>query len=263
MSDLKKKNQYNKIMRKILVLQHVAHEILGTLNPLLKAAGFRIKYVNFDRDPDATPSMEKYNGLIVLGGYMGVYEAHKYPHLLHEMHVIEQALKKDVPVLGICLGSQLIAHVLGGRVSKGDVPEIGWTPVKLTEEGRKENLFEDFREEEFIFQLHQDTFDLPHSAVHLATSSTYSSQAFKFGEKVFGLQYHLEVDEAMIMRWLRIPANLNLIEKFHDHYAVEKIKQETKAHIQRSLDLSQSCFNRFIELFGEFERVELIGSGHK
>lgn len=250
-------------MRKILVLQHVAHEILGTLNPLLKAAGFRIKYVNFDRDPDATPSMGKYNGLIVLGGYMGVYESDKHPHLLHEMKVIEQALKKEVPVLGICLGSQLIAHVLGGRVYKGDLPEIGWTPVKLTEEGRKEDLFKDFKEEEFIFQLHQDTFEIPHSAVHLATSPLYASQAFRFGEKVFGLQYHLEVDERMIARWLKIPANLELIKKFGNTYSLNEIRDHTRSHIQKSLQLSQSCFSSFIDLFGEFERVELIGSGHK
>lgn len=250
-------------MRKILVFQHVAHEILGTLNPLLKAAGFRIKYVNFDRDPEATPTMEKYNGLIVLGGYMGVYEANKHRHLLHEMKVIEQALKKDVPVLGICLGSQLIAHVLGGRVFKGDLPEIGWTSVKLTEEGRKEKLFKDFKNEELIFQLHQDTFDLPREAVHLATSSLYSSQAFRFGEKVFGFQYHLEVDEPMIKRWLKIPANLELIKNHRDLYDVEAIQVKTHHHIERSLQLSQSCFSAFIDLFGKFERVELVGSGHK
>ncbi len=250
-------------MRKILVLQHVAHEILGTLNPLLKAAGFRIKYVNFDRDPDAKPTMEKYSGLIVLGGYMGVYEANKHPHLLHEMHVIEDALKKDVPVLGICLGSQLIAHVLGGRVSKGDLPEIGWTPVRLTEEGRKENLFKDFKDEELIFQLHQDTFEVPRNVTHLATSNIYESQAFKYGEKVFGLQYHLEVDEPMINRWLRIPANLKLIEEFKGHYSLDAIHAHTQSNIKRSLELSQSCFSEFIKLFGEFERVQLIGSGHK
>lgn len=250
-------------MRKILVFQHVAHEILGTLNPLLKAAGFRIKYVNFDRHPDARVSIDKYNGLIVLGGYMGVYDDHKHPHLLHEMHVIEQALKKDVPVLGICLGSQLISHVLGGKVYQADFPEIGWTKVSLTDNAVNDTLFKDFKKDELIFQLHQDTFDLPKDVTHLASSSTYDSQAFRYGDKVYGLQYHLEVDEAMVMRWLSVPANVKLIERFDQHYSLEDIKHQTKLHIQRSLALSQSSFSEFIKLFGEFDRVELLGSGHK
>lgn len=250
-------------MRKILVLQHVAHEILGTLNPLLKNAGFRIKYVNFDRDPDATPNMDKYSGLVVLGGYMGVYDDHKFPHLLHEQHVIEQALKKEVPVLGICLGSQLISHVLGGRVYQTDFPEIGWSEVSFTEGAQKDPLFKSFKNKEMIFQLHQDTFDLPREVTHLATTNLYPAQAFKYGENVYGLQYHLEVDEEMVMRWLRIPANVKLIEKFKSHYSIEEIKKQTALHMKRSLLLSESFFTEFIKLFGEFDRVELIGSGHK
>ncbi len=90
-------------MRKIIVFQHVAHEILGTLNPLLKSKGFRVRYINFDRNPEETPSLEKYNGLIVLGGNMGVYEAEKYTHIKVELKLIEQALSKNIPILGICV----------------------------------------------------------------------------------------------------------------------------------------------------------------
>lgn len=247
-------------MRKILVFQHVAHEILGTLNPLLKKAGFRIRYVNFDRNSEAQPSIEKYNGLIVLGGYMGVYDSDQHRHLLHEMHVIEQALKKGVPILGICLGSQMIAHVLGGKVHKGDRPEVGWSKVKLTEEGSRDSLFQGFEKEEMIFQLHQDTFEIPKGAIHLASSDLYASQAFRYQQNVYGLQFHLEVDQAMVKRWLKIPANLDLIRRHSDLYSVEKIMTETKAQIQRSLELSESCFQEFIALFGEFERVEILGS---
>src|SRR3989344_577220 len=99
-------------MRKIMIFQHVGHEPLGTLNPMLKAAGFRIRYVNFGRDPQSEPDLEGYSGLIVLGGPMGVYEAGKFPHLKFEMKKIEEAVKRGIPVLGICLGSQLIASVL-------------------------------------------------------------------------------------------------------------------------------------------------------
>src|SRR5919106_220371 len=89
-----------RLMKKIIVLQHVAHEILGTLNPLLKRAGFRIRYVNFGRHPDAQPSLDGYHGLVVLGGPMSVYEDHRFPHLIAEMKLIEDAVQRNLPVLG-------------------------------------------------------------------------------------------------------------------------------------------------------------------
>src|SRR5262249_19570043 len=131
-------------MRKVLVFQHVAHEILGTLNPLLKRQGFRIRYVNFDRHPDAHPSIEKYDGLVVLGGNMGVYESETYQHIKVEAKLIEEALKKEIPVLGICLGSQILAHVLGSNVRKNMEKEIGWYDLEFTEPGRQDLLFNHF-----------------------------------------------------------------------------------------------------------------------
>src|SRR5690349_16930935 len=113
-------------MKKVIVLQHVAWEILGTLDPLLKKESFRVRYVNFDRQPDAQPTLDKYDALILLGGPMGVYEAEKHSHLKVEMKLIEQALQKDIPIMGICLGSQLLAHVLGADVRKHTEREMGW-----------------------------------------------------------------------------------------------------------------------------------------
>ena len=99
-------------MKKLLVLQHVAHELLGALNPLLKKSGFRIRYVNFARHPDAQPSLDGYDALVVLGGPMSVNDAGRLPHLTTEMKLIEEALRRSLPVLGICLGAQLIARTL-------------------------------------------------------------------------------------------------------------------------------------------------------
>ena len=96
-------------MPKLLVLQHVAHEILGTLDPLLRSYGFRNRYVNFDREPEAQPTLDGYHGLAVLGGPMNVDQTDRYPHLATEIEVIHQALEREVPVLGICLGAQLVA----------------------------------------------------------------------------------------------------------------------------------------------------------
>lgn len=245
-----------------MVFQHVGHEPLGSLNPMLKAAGFRIRYVNFGRHPDMVPDLEGYNGLVVLGGPMGVYEADQFPHLKVEMQAIEHALKNEIPVLGICLGSQLLAQALGGRVYKADTMELGWHKIALTPHGEQDPLFSTFEKSESIFQLHQDTFTLPQNAFHLALSQICENQAFRYGEKVYGFQFHLEVDRAMILRWLRIPDNRKMIERSNGLYSVEQIERETELNIQRSLDLSQKAFRKFIDLFQLPERGELLGSGH-
>lgn len=249
-------------MRKIMVFQHVAHELLGTLNPMLKAAGFRIRYVNFGRHPDSVPSLEGYNGLIILGGPMGVYEAGSFPHLKVEMNLIEQALKRDIPVLGICLGSQMLAHVLGARVVKADEMELGWYNVHLNEEGKGDRLFQAWSASERVFQLHQDAFEPPRDARHLAWSDICPGQAFRYGDKAYGFQFHLEVDKAMIHRWLSIPANQKFLSHSGGKFSAEQVQAETEKQIQRSLQLSRETFAKFIEIFQLPERGELLGSGH-
>ena len=149
-------------MRKLLVCQHVPHEILGTLNPMLKHAGFRIRYVNFGRHPDAQPSLDGYAGLIVLGGPMSAYDDQRLPHLAVEMKLIESAMKRNLPVLGICLGGQLVARTLGARVYANPVKEIGWYDVAPSAHADGDPLLNDFKERETLFQWHGDTFDIPH-----------------------------------------------------------------------------------------------------
>lgn len=249
-------------MRKVLVFQHVANKILGTLNPALKARGLNIRYVNYERTPDEHPSMQKYNGLIILGGHMGVYEADKYKHIRVEMKLIEEALKKEIPVLGICLGAQLLAHVLGSEVRKNSEKEIGWYDLNLSESGIKDLLFSHFKSSEKVFQLHGDTFDIPSTATHLASSPTCHSQAFKYGEKVYGLQFHLEADEPMIQRWLDNPRNQEEMFSTHKNFSIENIRAETEQYIQQSLELSKKTFEKFIDLFALKERSIQIGSGH-
>lgn len=240
---------------KVLVFQHVAHEILGTLNPLLKEHKFRVRYINFERDPDSKPSIEKYGGLIILGGYMGVYEADRYTHIKVEMELIENALKKNIPILGICLGAQILAHVLGAPVRKHTEREMGWCEIEMTEEGQNEKLFNHFKKKETIFQMHGDTFDIPKTAEHLASSKICHSQAFRYGDKVYGLQFHLEVDEAMIERWLKKP-------DFQGVLTSEKVITDTQKNITHSKKLSREFFEKFIGLFDRKERPLLLGSGH-
>lgn len=236
-------------MKRLLVFQHVPHEILGTFNPLLKEAGFRIRYVNFGRTPDAEPNIEKYDGLIILGGPMCVDQTDSHPHLLTEIRAIKLAMERQMPVLGICLGAQLIATALGARVRPNPVKEIGWYAVTPTKEGKLDPLFRCFNGTEQIFQWHGDAFDIPRGAVNLASSSDCPNQAFRFGERTYGLQFHLEVDEALIHRWLKTPVHVRELENMGDGFSATQIIKETHNNIANSTELGNRLFGAYIRLF--------------
>jgi GMP synthase (glutamine-hydrolysing) len=235
---------------KLLVLQHVAHELLGTLNPLLKRAGFRIRYVNFARHPDAQPSLDGYDGLIVLGGPMSVNDADRLPHLTTELKLIEDAMRRDVPVLGICLGAQLIAKTLGAEVYRNSEKEIGWYDVSPTDDASGDPLLLPLQKTEKIFQWHGETFDMPRSARHLAYSFLCANQAYRYGAKVYGFQFHMEVDEPMIHRWLRVPENQTEISALRGDCHIEQIYSDTSRHTARLREISERVFRAFIDLFG-------------
>ncbi len=237
-------------MAKILVFQHVAYEILGTLDPLLRNAGFRIKYVNFERYPDAEPSLEGYEGLIVLGGPMNVDETGDYPFLETEVRLIKDAMERGFPILGICLGSQLLAKALGAKVKKNPEKEIGWYDVSPTEEGASDPLMSTFSGVEKIFQWHGDTFEIPEDAVRLASSPLCENQAFRLGDNIYGFQFHLEVDEPMIERWLNVPANKKEIEALNGKIDPGVIMEDTQEYIERLKKLSDAAFGGFVSLFG-------------
>ncbi|MXZ48691.1 MAG: type 1 glutamine amidotransferase [Candidatus Dadabacteria bacterium] len=237
-------------MPKLLVFQHVPHEILGTLDPMLRDAGFRIRYVNFGRSNYKIPRLRNYDGLVVLGGPMNVDEIEEYPYLVPETESIREFIEMDAPVLGVCLGSQLIAKALGARIRKNPEKEIGWYDVSPTEEGGEDRLMGAFGAVEKVFQWHGDTFEIPPGAVHLATSPACANQAFRYGDKVYGFQFHLEVDAPMIERWLVTPVNKKEIEELGGKINPDVIRSETPKHIDALSDLSRRTFGGFIDLLG-------------
>lgn len=247
-------------MSKLLVFQHVAYEILGTLDPLLRRSGFRIRYVNFGRSPDAKPSLDGYNGLIILGGPMNVDQVDQYNHLKTEINLIQEAIHKRLPTLGICLGAQLVAKALGAEVMRNLEKEIGWHPVSLTGEGKNDPLFAHFQHTERMFQWHGDTFEIPEGAVHIASSSTCKNQAFRYRDNVYGFQFHLEVDEKLIERWLQVPAHKREVENLKGKVDPEMIKRETTLYINRLKQLSSRTFSEFIKLLGIEKRNKALPS---
>lgn len=151
-----------------------------------------------------------------MGGPMGVYEAAKYPFLTAECSLIKQLIQRGIPVLGVCLGAQLLAHALDARVFPGPGPEIGFGCVELTDAGRGDPIFEGIDAKFPAFHWHGDTFDLPQGTTLLASSTLYAHQAFRFGVQAYGLQFHVEPDAVTWQAWqTHLPARIfkNLSEE--------------------------------------------------
>jgi GMP synthase (glutamine-hydrolysing) len=145
---------------------------------------------------------ERIKALIVLGGPMSLDDDDNYPFLRWERRIIHAAINESVPVLGVCLGAQLIASTLGSSVYHGRVKEIGWSSVSLTPHGQVDSLLGYLPENATVFQWHSHGFDLPAGAIRLASSSNYKNQAFRVGRNIYGLRFHLEVTPRMIERWI-------------------------------------------------------------
>ena len=234
---------------KILVFQHVPYEPLGTLDPLLKESGFRIRYVNFGRDPHVRPALDKYAALIVLGGPMNSDQIDHYPNLVTEVDIIREALEKDMSVLGICLGAQLLAKALGGSVSRNPVREIGWYDVELTPEGESDPVLSAFAPRQEVFQWHEDGISLPSGTAHLAQSPLSPVQAFRSGEHAYGFQFHLEVDSSLIERWLTVPENQAVLADEHGQIDPDRIRRQTSKSVDALQALSRETFSRWIDRF--------------
>ena len=183
-----------------LVLRHVQAEGLGLLANVLRDRGIHHRYLDLPRGEAPPRDLHNLGGLIVLGGPMAVYEAERHAFLRTESGLVERALNAGRPVLGICLGAQLIASVLGARVYAGERREVGWAPITLTPEGHDDSVFGLLEPELTVFHMHGDTYELPADARHLARSALYEQQAFRWGDVVYGLQFHLEFTETMIQK---------------------------------------------------------------
>ena len=182
-----------------LAIRHVAFEDLGNLEAPLARHGYAIRYVDAGYDVMADDDSDL---LIVLGGPIGVNDVVDFPFIHDELRLIERRIAAGRPVLGICLGSQMIARTLGAKVYRAQAKEIGYAPVRLTDAGRRSCLAP--LAQQPVLHWHGDTFDLPQDARHLAATDICPHQAFAWGpnDRVLALQFHPEVTARGLERWL-------------------------------------------------------------
>ena len=176
-------------------LQHVPFEGLGYIESWSAAAGFSIT-VSRMYAGDWLPPVDEIDWLVIMGGPMNVYQEIDFPWLKKEKTFIERSIEKDKTILGICLGAQLIADVLGAAVKPNYYKEIGWFPVYKSDFIAPPPLASVFPDAIDVLHWHGDTFDLPAGAYHLASSRACKHQAFIYGHQVVGLQFHLETTAA-------------------------------------------------------------------
>jgi GMP synthase (glutamine-hydrolysing) len=187
--------------RSAVALRHVAFEDLGLLAPVMEREGWDVSFCEAAVDDLHHDSVRNANLLVVLGGPIGAYETDAYPFLKSEIALIEYRLSRDMPTLGICLGSQLMAKALGSRVFAGPVKEIGWGNIALTSEGVASCLNPLRAADAAVLHWHGDSFDLPAGARRLASNEHYENQAFAYGRNALALQFHLEADPRQLEEW--------------------------------------------------------------
>jgi len=227
---------------RVIAFRHVPFEHLGLIAPALEAKGIEFEYADLYEDPALSIPLDGIDGLILMGGPMSANDDLGY--IRRELGLIRQAAEEGKPVLGVCLGAQLIAKALGGRVYRNPVKEIGWFPVGWTEAARQDPLLAGLTQPETVFHWHGETFDLPAGAVWLAASEACRNQAFRFGDNAYGFQFHLEVTPEMIADWVRQDANEGDVREL-------AAPLDPHCNAARLRELSGQVFGRWADLLSQ------------
>jgi GMP synthase (glutamine-hydrolysing) len=234
-------------MKPILALRHVPHEGLGLLTGAFTERGLAHEVLDMPGHQLRSFDPANWAGLVVLGGPMNVDEVGRYPFLADEARWIEQSVAVGLPVLGICLGAQLLAKASGARVYPNAIKEIGWYRVDWTGDAAVDSLFAGCRASSDVFQWHGDTFDLPQNATLLATSTHCRNQAFRVGKSAYGLQFHIEVTAPIIAEWLEEPGNCGELAGL-DYIDPQAILAATLARLPAMTELGRTVLGRWADL---------------
>jgi len=226
-----------------IIFRHADGRQAGILEHVLNKAGKKFRYVDAYHDDMSDFNALEAELLIVMGGGMGVYQSDTYPFLSHEVKILEKRMAQDLPTLGICLGSQLMAQALGGRNYKGTHGyERGWHKINVNEAGMKTPLRHIDVKETMVMQWHTDTFDLPKDATLLASSDLYENQAFSYGKNALAIQCHPEVNPNKISQWMA-EVYSQIITKAVDQ---KKILADTQKYCSTSMNQAEKMMFEFL-----------------
>ncbi len=231
---------------KVIIIKHIDIEGPGTIGDFLDDNGISYKVIDIYNGESLPNSLSDISSIVVLGGPMNVYEEDKYPFFEKEDEFLKEVIERDLPTLGFCLGAQLIAKAKGAKVKKNHGKEIDWIKIFLDKNGLKDHLFQDFLRELDVFQWHGDTFEIPDGAIKLARSELCQNQAFRIGNNVYSLQFHVEVTEEMIQQW--IDSYRDEIDSLKGFIDPNRIISDTRLKIENyRMQARQFCSN-FLKL---------------
>ena len=235
----------------ILVFQHHPHENPARLGAILNDQGHRLRIIECFEGQPIPHDLDDVDGLIIMGGPMNVADTDAHPYLTDEMNLIKQAHQAKLPILGICLGAQLIACALGGQVQAMDQPEVGFAPIQLTFPGTTDPLHIGIPWTSSQFHLHgQHVSQLPPDAVALASSKACQIQAFKVGQTTYAFQYHFE--------WTREDLNIALADNadwLAQHgLSLETIRQNFDESVAGYLHLGDRLCNTLASILFPIDR---------
>ncbi|GAC1583758.1 MAG: type 1 glutamine amidotransferase [Ktedonobacteraceae bacterium] len=233
-------------MKRVLTIINIADDPTGYIGELLEEHGIAYDIIDASMQPIPDPTM--YDAMVVFGGPQNANEDEKYPYFLQEKAALRTAVEQDMPVLGICLGGQLLATVLGGTVKKHTITEIGFSEVQCTDEGRHDPLYEGLAGRQLVYQWHEDTFDIPPGAVRLATSAKTENQAFRYGRNAYGIQYHIELTPTMLDTWLSEPSLKQEIINALGNSEYERIMSDRPQHYAQYREHTRVIFENFLRI---------------
>lgn len=225
-------------MRKVISLQHVNCETPGLIEEALKSKSYSVESIQSFRGQPVPKDLGAASGLVVMGGPMGVYEFARFPFLRDEMRLIERTLREEKPVLGVCLGSQLLAGTLGSAVGKGPHKEIGWYPVMLTESSSDDPLLKAANRSFMAYHWHGDAFGVPAGATSLASSARTACQGFRYGRNAYGFLFHMEITPEILNGMLSAFGE----ELEEEQISADAIRQQAAEHLSRLQTVGRLVF---------------------
>lgn len=232
---------------RVLVLQHIACETPGVFEDELVARGAALERVELDEGDRLPAGPRGFDLIIAMGGPMSVNDEDEHRWLAAEKTLIADAVRAGVAFWGACLGVQLLAAALGAKVYPGVAPEVGLLPVTLTPEGLADPVFAGLPHELPTLQWHGDTFDLPDGAVRLAGSAACPNQAFRWGTRAYGVQFHVEVSERMAAEWGTVSAYVDYADRVLGEGSLPAMLDTFAARGEEIRRHGRSLFARFLD----------------